>query len=153
MTNDPLALKSQLCFPIYLCSKEITRKYNAVLNDFGLTYTQYVVMMFFWEMKSSNVRELGDTLMLDPSTLTPLLKKLESKGFLKRERSAEDERVLTVTLTEQGRGLREKLLHVPGIMRDCFGLTDEECEQLGRLTRRLLGSVTRPRTDNNEKEN
>jgi len=145
MTGDKnyevLSLKNQLCFPIYLCSKEITRKYSALLNELDLTYTQYIVMMFFWEMGSSNVKELGETLMLDPSTLTPILKKLEAKGYLKRERSARDERILTVTLTEKGGELRDKALTVPDTIRGCYGLTDEEGEQLYRLICKLLTNV------------
>jgi DNA-binding MarR family transcriptional regulator len=138
---DVLSLKNQLCFPIYLCSKEITRRYTDILNELDLTYTQYIVMMFFWEMGSSNVKELGEALMLDPSTLTPILKKLEAKGYLKRERSAEDERILTVTLTEKGGELREKALTVPERIRGCYGLTDEESKQLYTLICKLLTNV------------
>lgn len=138
---DPLALKNQLCFPVYLCAKELTRKYTDILNDIGLTYTQYVVMMYFWEIGSSNVKELGEAVMLDPSTLTPVLKKLEAKGFLKRERSADDERVLNLSLTESGRALREKALPVPAKIRGCCGLTDEEGEQLCGLILKLLKNI------------
>ena len=109
---EAIRLKNQLCFPIYLCSKEITRKYGALLEKLDLTYTQYVVMMYFWEKKSSNVKELGKTLMLDPSTLTPLLKKLEAKGYLTRERSQSDERNLTVSLTEKGDSLKDAAIPV-----------------------------------------
>lgn len=139
---DPLSLKNQLCFPLYICSKEMTRRYGAVLNDIGLTYTQYVVMMYFWEMGSASVRALGDALMLDPSTLTPILKKLESKGLLSRVRSAEDERVLNVTLTGQGRALREKALYVPEQMKRCCGLTEEESAQLCALIGKLIENIT-----------
>ena len=142
-THDPLSLRNQLCFPLYICSKELTGRYNAVLNDIGLTYTQYVVMMYFWEMGGASVRELGKALMLDPSTLTPVLKKLESKGLLKRGRSEQDERVLNVTLTEQGRALREKALHVPDKIRACCGLTEAESEQLGRLIGKLIENITK----------
>lgn len=140
---EALTLKNQLCFPIYLCSKEITRRYSAILNEFDLTYTQYIVMMFFWEMGSSNVKELGETLMLDPSTLTPILKKLEAKGYLNRERSSADERILTVTLTEKGRALRESALDVPEKIQSCYGLSAEEGEQLYRLITKLLSNVER----------
>ena len=140
---DALTLKNQLCFPIYLCSKEITRRYSAVLNELDLTYTQYIVMMFFWEMGSSNVKELGETLMLDPSTLTPILKKLEAKGYLNRERSEQDERILTVTLTERGKALRQPALAVPDKIRKCYGLSGEESEQLYRLITKLLSNVER----------
>jgi len=138
---DALSLKNQLCFPIYLCSKEITRRYSAILNELDLTYTQYIVMMFFWEMESSNVKELGEALMLDPSTLTPILKKLESKGYLKRKRLPEDERILTVTLTETGKTLRTKALTVPEKIRKCYGLTDDESTQLYGLIIKLLSNV------------
>ncbi len=140
---DALTLKNQLCFPIYLCSKEITRRYSAILNEFDLTYTQYIVMMFFWEMGSSNVKELGETLMLDPSTLTPILKKLEAKGYLNRERSAADERILTVSLTEKGKELREQALTVPDRIGRCYGLDAEESEQLYKLITKLLTNVER----------
>ena len=142
-TNDVLFLKNQLCFPMYICSKEITRKYTEVLNELDLTYTQYVVMMFFWEHGSSNVKEAGRILMLDPSTLTPVLKKLENKGFLRRERSTDDERVLNVGLTEEGERLKEKAVCIPAKMRECFGLSDSECEQLYSLVYKLLGNITK----------
>ena len=80
--NDSLKLKNQLCFPIYLCSKELIRKYTPLLKEFDLTYTQYIVMMYFWEKEKSNVKDIGKTIMLDSSTLTPLLKKLEKRGIL-----------------------------------------------------------------------
>lgn len=147
---EALLLRNQLCFPLYLCSKEITRKYTEVLSEFDLTYTQYIVMMFFWERRTSNVKEAGEILMLDPSTLTPVLKKLESKGFLKRERSTEDERILNVTLTEKGEELSEKAADVPEKMRECYGLGSEDRDELYRLVYRLLGNLTG--YDDNEKE-
>ena len=138
---DSLKLRNQLSFPLYLCSKEISRLYAGVLSGLDLTYTQYIVMMFFWEMGSSNVRELGQTLRLDPSTLTPVLKKLEGKGYIDRERSSQDERVLTVTLTEKGRELREQALGVPVKMRSIYGLTDSEWEALAALSVKLLENI------------
>ncbi len=138
---ESLRLKNQLCYPLYLCSKEITRKYTEVLNEIDLTYTQYIVMMYFWERRTSNVKEIGEMMMLDPSTLTPVLKKLESKGYIKRERSVKDERVLMVTLTENGEKLREKALIVPKIMKDCYGLSSEESDELCRLAVKLLSNV------------
>jgi transcriptional regulator, MarR family len=138
---EAIRLKNQLCFPIYLCSKEITRKYGALLEKLGLTYTQYVVMMYFWEKKSSNVKELGKALMLDPSTLTPLLKKLEAKGYLTRERSQSDERNLTVTLTEAGDALKDAAIPVRGEMCGCIGLSEEEAETLYKLIAKVLANV------------
>ncbi len=138
---EELRLSNQLCYPIYLCAKEITRKYGALLAKLDLTYTQYIVMMFFWEMKSSNVKELGKTLLLDPSTLTPILKKLEAKGYITRTRSAEDERNLTVTLTEAGDALRTKALPVHDEMCGCIGLTEEEARTMFALTAKILANV------------
>ena len=86
-----LRLDNQLCFPLYLCSKEIIRKYTPYLNSLDLTYTQYIVMLYFFQNKTSNVRTLGKTLLLDSSTLTPLLKRLEQKGYIIRKRSKTDE--------------------------------------------------------------
>ena len=84
--EDRLLLKNQLCFPLYLCSKEIIRKYSPLLNELDLTYTQYIVMMYLWENKETNIKELGKTLILDSNTLTPLLKKLESKNYITRSK-------------------------------------------------------------------
>ena len=138
---EALRLRNQLCFPIYLCSKELTRKYGMLLEKLDLTYTQYVVMMFFWEKQSSNVKELGKTLMLDPSTLTPILKKLEAKGYISRTRSAADERNLTVTLTEKGDALKDASLSVHDEMCGCFGLSDDEAVTLYTLISKVLMNV------------
>ena len=139
--REDLRLKNQLCFPIYLCAKEITRKYGMLLDKLDLTYTQYIVMMYFWEMKSSNVKELGKTLMLDPSTLTPILKKLETKGYLKRTRSAADERNLSITLTETGEALAEEALPIHDRMCGCIGLDEEEARTMFMLTAKVLANI------------
>ncbi|MBO6232222.1 MAG: MarR family transcriptional regulator [Ruminiclostridium sp.] len=138
---EALRLRNQLCFPIYLCSKELTRKYGALLEELDLTYTQYVVMMFFWEQGRSNVKELGKTLMLDPSTLTPILKKLEAKGYITRTRSQSDERNLTVAITEKGDELKEAALRVHDEMCGCIGLSGEESQTLYKLIAKLLANV------------
>ena len=136
-----IRLKDQLCFPIYLCAKEITRKYTALLDKYDLTYTQYIVMMFFWEKKTSNVRELGETLMLDPSTLTPLLKKLEAKGYIIRSRSSSDERNLSITLTDEGTALEQKVLPIHDEMCGCIGLDQNDAKTLYTLIFRILENV------------
>ena len=99
---DALKLEKQLCFPLYAVSKEIVKKYKPYLDELDLTYTQYITMMVMWEHKEMNVKELGEHLYLDSGTLTPVLKKLEQKGWVKRNRAKEDERVLIVTLTAEG---------------------------------------------------
>jgi len=138
---DSLTLKNQLCFPLYLCSKEIIRRYTPLLNELNLTYTQYIVMMYFWEKKSSNVKEISKTLLLDSSTLTPLLKKLENKGYITRVRAIADERNLEVAITNLGMELRDKALGIPEAMWNCLGLTGEETEELYRLAYKVLTNV------------
>jgi len=138
---DSLKLKNQLCFPIYLCSKEIIRKYTPLLNELNLTYTQYIVMMYFWEVEESNLKDLGKTLMLDSSTLTPLLKKLELKGYIERKRSFTDERNLSIKLTEEGIRLRNKALDIPSKMGKCVNLSDSEAKTLYSLIYKVLLNV------------
>ena len=138
---DCLKLENQLCFPLYLCSKELTRKYSKFLSEFDLTYTQYIVMLYLWEKESCNVRELGRTILLDSSTLTPLLKKLESKGYIKRERSNFDERNLNISLTKKGEVLKEKAIEVPKKMGDFIDLDESEAKEFGRLLYKILTSL------------
>ena len=140
---DCLKLKSQLCFPLYACSKEIIRRYKPFLDRFDLTYTQYITMMALWENESMNVRELGLQLFLDSGTLTPVLKKLESKGYLERKRSREDERNLIVSVTEKGWKLREEALSIPDAMSSCVNLEPKEAEELYRLLYKVLGANAR----------
>ena len=137
---DCLKLKSQLCFPLYACSKEIIRRYKPFLDEVDLTYTQYITMMALWENKSMNVRELGLALFLDSGTLTPVLKKLENKGYLERKRSKEDERNLIVSVTEKGWELREEALSIPQSMSSCVNLEPQEAGELYRLLYKILGS-------------
>ncbi|MBR1413808.1 MAG: MarR family transcriptional regulator [Bacilli bacterium] len=138
---DCLKLSNQLCFPIYLCSKELIRRYTPFLEKLDLTYTQYIVMMFFWEKKESNVKELGNTLLLDSSTLTPLLKKLENKGYITRERSNEDERNLIIKLTNKGEKLKDKAISIPKEIGKCVNLTEEEAATLYTLIHKVLTNI------------
>ncbi len=141
--NDSLKLKNQLCFPIYLCSKEIIRKYTPWLEEIDLTYTQYIVMMYFWEKEKSNVKEVGKTLLLDSSTLTPLLKKLENKGFITRVRSTIDERNLEIQITKKGRELKDKAKLIPEKIGKCIALSEEEAATLYALMYKILMNVER----------
>lgn len=138
---EVLRLKNQLCFPIYLCAKEIQRRYTPFLDKLNLTYTQYVVMMYFWEFVSSNVKALSKTLLLDPSTLTPLLKKLEAKGYLTRTRSAQDERNLLVELTDSGRALQDKALEIPAQIGKCLDLSEQEAVTLYQIMYKVLQNI------------
>jgi len=138
---DCLKLENQICFPLYACSKEIVRRYKPFLDELELTYTQYITMMVLWEKKEINVKELGRHLYLDSGTLTPVLKKLEAKGYLTRVRSKEDERNLVVTITESGEVLREKAVSVPGKISQCVDLEPQEAMQLYQLLHKMLGSM------------
>ncbi len=138
---DSLTLKNQLCFPLYLCSKEIIRKYNPLLSKLDLTYTQYVVMMYLWEKRLSNVREMGKALLLDSGTLTPLLKKLEAKGYITRIRSKVDERNLDVEITDKGLALRDDAMDIPCCMAKCVDLTEDEAATLYELIYKVLTNV------------
>lgn len=138
---DVLKIENQLCFPLYACAREVVKRYTPFLDEIDLTYTQYIVMMVLWDRKSITVKELGQILYLDSGTLTPLLKKLEAKGFLGRKRSEADERNLIVTITEQGENLREKAVSVPGKIAQCVMLEPEEAMTLYRLLYKLLDAV------------
>ena len=135
---ESLRLRNQLCFPLYLCSKELTRRYQPMLDKLNLTYTQYVVMMYFWEMGHASAGEVSRALLLDPSTLTPILKKLEQKGYLARRRDPEDGRSLAVALTPAGEALKDKALSVPQQMASCVCLEPEEARELYRILYKLL---------------
>lgn len=137
---DSLKLENQLCFPLYACAKEVVRRYKPFLDKLDLTYTQYIAMMVLWEDKSLNVRELGERLYLDSGTLTPVLKKLESKGYITRERSEKDERNLIVTISKEGEALKKQALCVPTRMSACVGLSPEEAMTLYGLLYKLLGN-------------
>jgi DNA-binding MarR family transcriptional regulator len=140
---DCLRLENQLCFPLYVCSKEIIRRYKPLLDRLDLTYTQYITMMALWEHGQMNVRELGSLLYLDSGTLTPVLKKLESKGYIDRHRLKSDERNLSVTITEAGTRLREEALTVPAEMSCCVDITPDEAMQLYSLLYKVLGNIHR----------
>lgn len=135
---DVLKLDNQLCFPLYAVSKEIVRQYTPFLSEIDLTYTQYIVMMVMWEEREVSVKDLGKRLFLDSGTLTPLLKTLEKKGFVKRERSKTDERFLVVSVTDEGMELREKALDIPAKMSSCVALDEKEATMLFSVIRKLL---------------
>ncbi len=138
---DCLKLKNQLCFPLYACSKEIVRRYKPYLDKIDLTYTQYITMMVLWEMGQVSVKELGEKLMLDSGTLTPVLKKLEQKGYLTRSRDKDDERVLNVTLTAEGDTLKDQAVEIPKQMGCCLHLSPEDAEVLYRVLYQVLQNL------------
>jgi len=135
---DALKLSHQLCFPLYACARETIKLYTPHLDAIGLTYTQYITMMVLWEHKSLTAKELGRILYLDSGTLTPLLKKLEAKGYLTRRRSETDERNLIVTITAPGEALKEQALHIPDSMMNCLNLEKEEIQTMYRFLYKML---------------
>lgn len=138
---DVLKLDNQLCFPLYACAKEIVRKYKPFLDEIDLTYTQYITMMVMWESKKINVKELGERLYLDSGTLTPLLKRLEQKGLVKRERDSTDERVLIVSINEAGEALKEQAVEIPYKMGGCVNLDKDDAKELYRILRKMLSDT------------
>lgn len=139
--GDKLCLGNQLCFPLYACAKEVTRKYRKPLARLNLTYTQYVVMMVLWEFGSMTEGALGKKVHLDYSTLAPLLKRLEKAGYIDRTRPDDNERQLVISLTPEGRKLRQKALKVPDEMRGCIDLSEEELIQLKYLLDKALNNM------------
>lgn len=137
---DGLKLENQMCFPLYAASREVIKRYRPHLEKLDLTYTQYIAMMVLWEHKTMNVKAMGELLFLDSGTLTPVLKKLESKGFVTRQRSTADERNLLVTITEAGEALKEKAVTVPAEIAKCSRLEPEEAAMLYRILYKMLGS-------------
>ena len=141
MDNNPyesLKLDNQLCFPLYAAARNVIGLYTPWLKPLGLTYTQYVVFLVLWERDGISVSALGERLMLDNGTLSPLLKKMEQAGYVERRRSPEDERVVIITLTEAGRALQEAAKEVPAKVAGCIDLPPEKARALYDLLYELL---------------
>lgn len=128
--TTPLLLQDQLCFALYAANNAFGRSYKPLLDPLGLTYPQYLVMLCLWERDGLKVGEIGSRLFLETNTLTPLLKRLEAAGLVRRQRDSKDERQVRVTLTAEGRALREKALSVPPRIGAATGL---ESGQAGSL--------------------
>lgn len=145
MTDKYAALKleNQICFPLYVCAKEIIKAYKPYLDELDLTYTQYITMMVMWEHKELRVKEVGEKLFLDSSTLTPLLKRLEEKGYLARQRSEKDERDVFVTITEAGEALKEKAVTVPERLAACVELEPQKAAVLYRTLYEIIETLTK----------
>lgn len=138
MANDLLKLNTQVCFPLYAASREITQQYAKYLTPLDLTYPQYLVLMVLWETDNLTVNTIGEKLYLDSGTLTPLLKRMEAKELITRTRSKDDERVVVVSLTEAGKKLKRKAKAIPTLLRQETTLTDEELDTLRTLASKLL---------------
>lgn len=129
-TDDPLSLDRQLCFAVYAAAHAYGRLYKPLLDPLGLTYPQYLVMLVLWEGDGLTVKALGQRLMLDSGTLTPLLKRLEASGLVSRRRDAEDERLVRIALTPQGQALKQKAAAVPPEVARAFGGSEAEARAL-----------------------
>ena len=135
---EVLKLGNQICFPLYACSKEIVKRYTPFLEEMDLTYTQYITMLVLWENEEMNVKELGRHLYLDSGTLTPVLKKLEQKGYVTRKRDTKDERVLNVAVTSAGLELREKAVEIPKRIAGYVELQQDDVTKLNEILGKLL---------------
>ena len=138
---DCLRIENQLCFPLYACSKAVTRHYKPFLDKYDLTYTQYITMMVMWDKKKTSVKELGEKLYLDSGTLTPVINKLESKGYIIKNRSKDDARGVDVELTDKGFRLQDDILSVPSDMGKCVNISDEDAKQLYRILYTILDNL------------
>lgn len=141
--DDYLKLDNQVCFALYSASNAMSRAYQPLLKALDLTYLQYIVMMVLWDEKEINVKALGAKTHLDSGTLTPLLKRLETKGYVLRTRSAEDERVRVITLTPAGVELKEQAQTVPVEMLCLSKMNEDELKSLKAQCEQLLGNLTK----------
>ena len=145
---DSLKLSNQVCFPLYACSKELVSQYTPYLKKLGLTYTQYIVMMVMWESVSVSSRDLAARVHLDYGTLTPVLKKLETTGYITRKRDPEDERLLILELTDKGEVVKDEALKIPPCIASCVGLNEEEFKMLYILTYKALNNMENAKCKN-----
>ncbi|NBI29451.1 MarR family winged helix-turn-helix transcriptional regulator [Chengkuizengella marina] len=141
MMDEPLKIENQLCFSIYALSKEFTKLYNLFLKDMNVTYPQYLVLLVLWEQNELTVKQLGENLLLDSGTLTPLLKRMEEADIVKRERSRDDERKVLVSLTNKGIDLKEKAEKIPVCLAEKIGLSPQEFQKKLDENRDLLSKI------------
>ncbi|MCL3817464.1 MarR family winged helix-turn-helix transcriptional regulator [Aeromicrobium wangtongii] len=139
--RNPLALEEQVCFALAVAAREVVGAYRSVLEPLGLTHPQYLVMLALWQHEEPSVKELSSLLHLDPGTLSPLLKRLESAGLLTRRRSTSDERVLAVSVTDAGRALREQAMDVPATMLHRLGMTEADLTATNDVLHRIIGAA------------
>ena len=136
--DEALKLKNQLCFPLYAAARKIVGEYTPLLKPFGLTYTQYILFLVLWEKDGLTVSEICERLMLDSGTVTPLLKKLEARGYLSRQRCECDERCVRVMLTDEGRALKNEVSDIPKKIGGCVRLSPEKAKALYETLYELL---------------
>lgn len=137
-----LKLENQICFPLYALSRQVTALYRPLLEALGVTYPQYLVLLVLWEHETVSVKQLGDILLLDSGTLTPLLKRMEEGGWVERERSREDERVVQISLTAAGKKLKLKAATIPEQLVCGIDMNEKELKTLRGLLNKMLAKVT-----------
>lgn len=140
--DDMLLLDRQICFPLYAASNLLNRMYRPVLAQFNLTYPQYLVMLVLWEKTSCSVGELGNQLFLDSGTLTPLLKRLAANGLVNRQRDPHDERRVLITLTEQGKALKQQAAIIPHTLTKSLNLEPEQVDQLRQQVQHIAAIMS-----------
>ena len=136
--HEIMKLDNQLCFPLYAAARNVTNLYTPYLKPLGLTYTQYITFLVLWEKDGISVSEIGSRLMLDNGTLSPMLKKMEQAGYIERNRSRDDDRVVIISLTEKGRDLQEIAKEIPEKVGSCIDLPPEKAKDLYDLLYELL---------------
>lgn len=139
--SESLKLENQICFPLYVIAKQITALYRPFLDELDITYPQYLVMMTLWENDGLAVNNIGEKLYLDSGTLTPLLKRLEAKGFIMRKRKKEDERVVQVFISESGKALQQKACEIPAKMHQKVGVSKEDWAELSDSVKKILNKI------------
>ncbi|GGP69665.1 MarR family winged helix-turn-helix transcriptional regulator [Saccharothrix coeruleofusca] len=144
--DDPLSLEQQVCFALSVASRNVVALYRPLLEPMGLTHPQYLVMLALWQHAPLSVKDLSGLLALEPATLSPLLKRLEAVGYLRRERAAGDERQLAVTLTDEGAALRERALEIPPAVVARLGMPLEELMGLHAALTRVIEATKRSRS-------
>ena len=140
---NKLLLDSQLCFPLYALSRQVTAQYRPLLEKLDLTYPQYLVLLLLWELDNRTVGELGERLLLDSGTLTPLLKRMEQKGLLTRQRNPTDERQVTIQLTESGRGLQQQAMDIPTQLVQSMNLDEQQVVDLRNQLQTILQQLSK----------
>ena len=135
---ESLKLQNQLCFPLYSVSNSIIRSYKPLLDELGLTYTQYLAMMALWVKERLNEKELGECLFLKSNTLAPLLKKLQAKGFVSIQKDKKDARNIVISLTEEGRMLKDKAIHIPSSIAKTLNISQQEAIKLYQILHKIL---------------
>jgi len=141
--DDVLALENQVCFGLAVAARSVIALYRPVLEPLSLTHPQYLVMLALWEQEPRSVKNLSDTLALEPATLSPLLKRLEATGYVERRRSTADERALEVRLTERGRALRAEAEQIPPRIIERLGLPIADLENLRESLQAIIGAAAR----------